>query len=243
MKRISMSLAAAMLITASGGAALAADIPVIVPPAPPPVYVPPPAERAGGPYVSVFGGLIWVPPVFVDAELDGAPFLISSDRGYRFGGALGYKLNDMIGAEAEVSWARVRLAGLTSAEQPDLVALFPPEYNATATLLTVMGNLVLGRTFGRLTPYVAVGAGAASVTLNVPPDGPFGPDGVFDKDWTWGAQAFAGVNFAITENISIGGRYRFQVIGPTNFIDEGDDPVFIDRFINHGAELVVTLGF
>ncbi|MGD9737996.1 MAG: outer membrane beta-barrel protein [Bauldia sp.] len=221
--------------------ALAADVIVVppAPPAPPVVIVEEPDHNF---YMSIFGGLLYIQDVGVTAVFDPTTFTVGSDRGYRFGGALGFSINDTFGAEVEFTTGRVGLDTLNiEGEEP--FDLTPAD--ATARLTTIMGNLRVGFGAGALQPYVAVGAGAASVALSVPA-GAIGVDGVDDKDWTWGVQAMAGVDFALTDNLTIGARYRFQHIGPTSFLDTNEpvgDPVDLDGFNTHGIEAVFTIHF
>lgn len=237
MKRTLLPLAA--FATVMSGAAIAADIPVMVPPAPPVVVTPPPAPT-GGPYVSVFGGALFI---FQDvlAELP-TPFPevagFQIDRGYRFGAAIGIRFNEMLGAEVEVARARAQVSAI-SFDGVNFTDISDEEL--FGTLWTVMGNVNVGFDVGRLRPYVAVGAGAANLSLMVPTT--LYPPGIDDRDWTWAAQALAGVDFAITENISIGARYRFQRVGMTTFEDGNADTVTVLPFNNHGIEAVFTIGF
>jgi len=235
--KVSKLLLATAIVATTGTAAFAADIRPAPVPAPPPVVVPPP-QPTGGPYVSVFGGLIWIPPVEVSAVFTPSEFLVSAERGYRFGGALGYNLSDLFGAEIEVTYARSPLGNVLNIDDPEDV-LLELDADNFHSLLTVMGNLTVGFDLGRVRPYVALGAGAARLNLVVPGIGL----GLIDTDWTWGVQALAGVDFELTRNISVGLRYRLQHIGPTNFIDEGDDPVALAPFRNHGVEAVLTVRF
>lgn len=241
MKRLILSAAALALLS---GTAFAADV-IVVPPPPAPAPIPVPIVVNDPPsrlYITAFGGLLWVQDVDVAAgEPETTPdlFAVGTDRGYRVGGALGLQFTPMLGAELEVAFGHVALDTLLiPGDDPvDITGA-----GANGRLLTVMGNLTIGQQFGALRPYVAVGAGAARVGLSIPDD-TIGPDGVDGTDWTWAVQAMAGVDYAITDNISIGARYRFQHVGPTDFLDNGGTPVNLDGFNNHGLEGVLTVRF
>lgn len=236
MKRLVL---AALATTVLSGTAFAADI-VVIPPAPPaPAPVVVVEQTAGGLYISTFGGLLWAQDADVTAVLTPPDFTIGTDRGYRFGGALGYQFNSVLGAEAEVAFGRVAIDTVTpdGGGPVDITGA-----GASASLLTVMGNLTVGTEFGAFRPYVAVGVGAARVGLDVPAGIGLG-SGANDTDWALAFQALAGVDYAITDNISIGARFRFQHIRPTAFEDADGDPITVGGFHNYGVEGVLTVHF
>jgi opacity protein-like surface antigen len=218
------SIALASTIIAVAGSASAADL---YRPAPAPVIVAPAPAPVGGLYVSLHGGFNWITDT--DADFVGGPGTFSTDSGYRLGGAIGYDFNSVFGIELEGSYAH---ADVTSVDGVDLV-------DSTGAITTVMANLIVGQSFGVWRPYVGVGAGWANVDLSVNSG-----DGVHQSDGTWAAQALVGLDFNLTRNVSLGGRYRFQYIGETNYIDgSGVDPVSIDNITSHSAELVLKVRF
>ena len=228
---------AALMMTA--GSAVAADVPqVITPVAPPP---PPPTveeARNGGPYVSVFGGLLDWPPVDVEFLLgEQVDAIIYTDFGWRAGGAIGLAIDRMLAVELEGTYGRVPLAGYEIPAWPWSADIT----EGTSDLLTIMGNLRLGPTTGTFRPYVAGGGGVARVGLNIPA-GQIGDDEAVGADWTWGAQGMAGIDIGLADSVSIGARYRFQYIGPTEFQDAGGDDIFVGPFGTHTFEVVLTIG-
>lgn len=217
------------LSTAAFAADLGYEPPTPAPEAPAPI-------AWNGLYFAVHGGAYWVPPVgtwFNDGSDTGET---STDTGYRFGGSIGYDFNPMFGVEAEVSYGHASLSSF------EFDGGGGGDVEGDASNLTVAGNVIVGQQWGSFRPYLGVGAGAARVALSVPA-GSFGPDGVDDSDWTWMAQAFAGVDFMITNNLSLGARYRFQYTGKTSFADDGGTPLGLDAFGAHSVEAVLKIRF
>ena len=241
MHKFLFPLAAGLAIIS--GAAYAADLSY----KPPQIVAPAPEAFGGaGAYFTLHGGALWVGSVATDMSTGTYVGDTSTKMGYRVGGSIGYDFNSSFGAEAEVSYGGVGLNAYTCSVGfcgiPSNAAL-----TGNASLLTVMGNLILGTQMGAFHPYVGVGAGAADLSLSVP-DGQFGPDGVKANNWTWAAQAFVGVDLALTKNVSLGGRYRYQYVGATNFMDLGDvthvpAPVALGGFGAQSIEAVLKVRF
>jgi opacity protein-like surface antigen len=57
------------------------------------------------------------------------------------------------------------------------------------------------------------------------------------------AQAFVGVDFMLSNNVSIGARYRYQYTGATSFEDDGGTPLGLDAFGAHSVEGVLKVRF
>lgn len=163
----------------------------------------------------------------------GGPADVTTDLGYRFGGAVGFLANSNLAFEGELSYAGVSLDEATTGGGTSAV-------DGDASALTLMANAVVGADMGGWRPYVGVGVGGANLALDVPA-GEFGADEVADNSWTWAAQAFAGLEFDVSQGVSLGARYRYQFIGDTSFTDGGSDPVNIDGFGSHSLE--ATLKF
>jgi len=241
MHKFLFPLAAGLAIMS--GAAYAADLSF----KPPQMVVPAPETMGGASmYFTLHGGALWLPSVGTDIGAGSFVGDTSTKMGYRVGGSIGYDFNSSVGAEAEVSYGNAGLNAYTCSIGCGGIPS-NPALTGSASLLTVMGNLVLGTQMGAFHPYVGVGAGAADVFLSVP-DFQFGPDGLKDNNWTWAAQAFVGVDFALTKNVSLGGRYRYQYIGPTKFMDLGDQtgtpaPVALDGFGAQSIEAVLKVRF
>lgn len=232
MKRLLVAAAAATILS---GSAYAADI-VVVPPAPP-IVVPPAPPATKSLYVSVFGGLYWQQDADIVALTNPPEFTVGTDRGYRLGGAIGMQFTPMLGAEIEGTYATADICCAIINDTPILV-----DPGASSNLFSIMGNLTIGHSFGKVRPYVALGAGAINLGVNVPA-GMFAVDEVVDRDWTWGLQVLAGVDFALSDTVSIGARYRLQHVGPTLFVDGGGDDVNVSGFHTHSLEAVLTFHF
>lgn len=237
MKRI---LLTGFALTIGAGGALAADIAPVVPPPPPVVVVPAPDPTSL--YVSAFGGLaiirnaVWYQP---------DPEMAFDLRGYRLGGAIGVNPGSgLFSFEGEVTWARLKPVVVCADGCQDL----PDDVETRVDILTLMANLRVGPNTGTFRPYVAVGGGAARLALFSPP-GEFSPDGVGpgavdNTAWTWGVQAIAGVDFAISDNFLVGARYRFQHLGPTtSFLDGAGDPFAVGPLNVHSFEGGITIRF
>ena len=191
-------------------------------------------------YVSLHGGILMDPSI--DAQLssgDGGPadtpVEFGFDSGMRWGGAMGFRMNSNLAMEVEYSNAGLDAAEMRNGGNP---------YDVTGELSTqtIMANFVVGADYGALRPYIGAGLGTARVAAdNIDPDD--FPDALDDHDWAFAGQAFAGVNFALSETMTVGARYRYQMIGATNLMDTADDPVEGDSFDLQSVELVMTIGF
>jgi opacity protein-like surface antigen len=88
--------------------------------------------------------------------------------------------------------------------------------------------------------YIGLGGGIAHVNPNIDIGG---NNGMNDTDTTWAAQAFLGVDLQLTDNLSLGGRYRYQHIGSTDYLDFDGDPVSVDHISAHSIEAVLKVRF
>lgn len=77
-----------------------------------------------------------------------------------------------------------------------------------------------------LQPYVGVGVGAAIISLYDADSLQFGPpefgvnhfnSGTSDNEWTFAAQAKAGLRFEIARNVKLFAEYRYLYLAPTNY--------------------------
>jgi opacity protein-like surface antigen len=228
MKRL-MGLALAAIV-AGGTSALAADLPAdgyVAPPAPAPV-------TWNGWYFSLHGGAVWSPDTTAACDC-GPPdtLIISTNTGYRLGGAVGYDFNPNFALEGEVSWAS---SSLNTATIPGFVT---SPLVGTARVLSVMANVIAAYPIGQWRPYVGAGAGFAQVFLD---QSNFGST-LHDSSGTWAGQLIAGIDYAFANGATIGGRYRYMYVGATDYTDGGDDPVHIDHIQAHSAEVVLKVPF
>jgi len=223
MRSYSLFNLAAAAVLLSAGAAAAAD------------FSPqPPAQ--GRFYGSLHGG------VDISSDPD-ASFVMGAltptgtidvDTGYRVGGSLGYDFTENYAAEIEATYVR---SGVSSI---DIVTPAPSSnpVSGHGSALQIMANAIVGEHYGAWRPYVGAGAGMARVSLNV--DFATGLD---DTDWAFAAQAFAGVDYELSSSTSLGGRYRYQHIGATDFTDNSGQPVSAGALGGHSFELVLKYRF
>ncbi|MEH6726959.1 MAG: outer membrane beta-barrel protein [Hyphomicrobiales bacterium] len=221
-----------MALMASSSLAMAADLPDMS-------YVdqmePAPLPPAGF-YASLHAG--YAMPGDVEGEIVPGPAVdidVDGQDGYRFGGALGYDFNSMIGIEAEASFSEMDVDSITA---PSVATTF--QTSGGAKVITLMGNVIVGNQYDRWRPYVGIGAGAAHLDLDVVVTG---LDNIDDSDWAFAGQAFAGLDFSLTDTVSLGARYRYLHIGSTDYTDTGDDPVSIDSFGTHSIEAALKVKF
>lgn len=191
-------------------------------------------------YVSLHGGILMDPTIdAMVADGSNVPADVPVEFGFggdmRWGGALGYRMNSNLAMELEYSNA--------SLDAEDAVVDGALDVDGEVTAQTIMANFVVGTDYGSFRPYVGAGLGAAHVSADMALDPLVFPDALDDSDWVFAGQAFAGVNVALSETMTVGARYRYQMIGETNFTDEGDDPVEADSFDLQSVELVLTVGF
>ncbi len=217
-------LGAAFLL--SGGFAVAADLPemgYVEPMEPVPL---PPA----GFYASLHAGYVMLGDVKGDAGTDAESHV---EDGYRIGGAFGYDFNSVIGIEAEVSYFQNDI---------DSLSAFGTTLDARGDVgvLTLMGNVIIGHQYDRWRPYVGVGAGAAHANFDFVI---IGTDSVDDGNWGFAAQAFAGLDFSVTDTVSLGARYRYARIGAIDYTSDGGLDVSGDPFDAHSIEAALKVKF
>lgn len=197
-----------------------------------------PAADLARNYLRVFAGFLALPPLPANSYFESANGYIDYDLialvYHRLGGAIGRDLGAILSLEVEFSVARA----------PIVLAIIPGEEPLDLTnvdrgirVLSLVGNAVIGHSFGPLRPYLALGAGAARVHLDL------GLDVVDDHAITWTAQAMAGIDLALSPALSIGGRYRFQLVGPTTYSDFTGDPFYLRAFGAHSIETALTIRF
>jgi outer membrane immunogenic protein len=228
-RKILLTSVGAMALT--GSAAFAAE--------PPPVYVPPPPPifTWTGIYVGGQVGYAWArdngsinnpapgiaglpPSIFL-------PFTVNF-QGVIGGAHLGYNLQFnqwVVGLEGDVNG--------TSLSKTQLVGAFPPFFQGLVRpKATVQGSIRgrLGIAFDRVLIYATGGAAFADFTVayNTLPLGGIDQITSTRTGWTVGG----GLDYAITNNWSIGAEYRYSDFGRRN--DQSPPPVlFPNSFVRH----------
>lgn len=211
----------------SCGAAIAADLDVPVEQ----YYAPSPY------YISLHGGVTIPDDTDIEFEFQGqsqVPGVAHNDEGFRVGGALGYHFSEMLSGEVEVSYANADVSSIYAGGIFDTTV----PTNGDGSLLTIMGNVIIGQNMGNWRPYIGAGVGAAHLTVDLD----FG-SGIDDSDWTWAVQGIAGIDISLSEQMSLGARYRYQHIGETDFMDNFPEPVALDATASHNVEAVLTVNF
>jgi opacity protein-like surface antigen len=141
--------------------------------------------QAEGMYAELFGGST------IGGDLGFAGGTYEMDYGYNVGATLGWELGDGLAWEVD---------GLFTDRN----------YSCCTTSLSsfsVMANLAYTIPIGPESGFnIGAGAGFVHVTY----DGP-GSSIAFGSDWTFGAQAFAGLSTEISQNLDLFGEVRYQV--------------------------------
>jgi len=220
----------ALAVTALMGLtpALAADI----------VTEPEPAvvEDVNNWYVSIHGGIKFGEDW--DDEVDDGDFDIDieSDDGWRIGAAIGYSFSSIFSIEGELSYLT---QDLDHADCDDCIVDDEFDLDGDVRIWTGMVNLIAGFPVGNFfRPYVGAGAGFAHVSLD---DLDFDNFDLDDSDTSFAAQAFAGIDLMLTDNMALGGRYRVLHIGDIDLEDDFDHE--LDPDLIQSVEAVLTIGF
>jgi len=205
MAKFALSIIAASLLT---GTAYAADLQVYEP-----VEMSAPVAT-GNFYASFFGGAAMINDFDFASSLPGAG-TVSFDTGYSVDAALGYDFGNGLSLEGQLGYLNADLSD-GSYNGTDLLA------EGTASVTYGMINAWYGFDLGGITPFIGGGIGVASLAL----DSVFAavPDsGIDDSEVTWAAQLGAGVSFALTDNVSLAGRYRYVTTGEISLTDAAGD--------------------
>jgi opacity protein-like surface antigen len=233
----------ALAVLISVSPAMAADMPVeaIV------------EEAQSNWYISLHGG--WKFGEEWDDELDashGAPLsddfadlTIDTDDGWRIGAALGYSFNRWLAIEGEIGYMTQDFESVVFDDASgEFVLLDGDEFDlgGDISILTGMVNAIIGFPLGGIfRPYVGAGIGAAHVNADADISAiSFSLD---DSDTVFAAQAFAGIDVLISDNVAIGGRARYLHLSDLDLADDEDHDHSIDPDGIISAEAVLTFGF
>lgn len=206
MTKFALSIIAASLLT---GTALAADLQVYAP-----VDMSDPVE-AGNFYASVFGGAAMINDFDFVSSVNDTPGSMSFDTGYNVDAALGYDFGNGLSIEAQAGYLNADASSVTYGGQD-------ADVDGNASITYGMLNGWYGFDLAGVTPFIGGGVGVASLAVDA-----FFPDlptaSIDDSQVTWAAQVGAGVSFALTENISLAGRYRYMTTGEVSLEDVDGD--------------------
>jgi outer membrane immunogenic protein len=225
------SMATAVLIAATGSA-LAADLPSRRPP--PPVFVPPPLFTWTGVYIGGDIGYAWGSDRVSTAGVD---FASASPQGIVGGGHIGYNYQIsqfVVGLEGDVQGTNFQNSVLSPFTGTSYLTRVPIEGSVRARVGIAWDRALFyatgGAAFGDIDHQYAGGiAGPA-----------FGAFGVFDRSsvqvgWTAGA----GVEYALSNNWSVRGEYRYTDFGHQTDLIFGS---FVSPY-HHVEEHAVRIGF
>ena len=212
-KILTAALLAGVATSAFAASAFAADLPTRKGPPPAPMYAPPPFSWTGF-YVGVNGG-------FGTTDLRGNNFgpgagvgptsAFGSPSGGLIGGTAGYNYQIgqiVVGVEGSLDWAdlskgRTFANGSTDSFKVDSVG-------------NVLGRL--GYAWDRTLFYVAGGYAGGDVHAGAMNDTAFGLSFPGSSGWQSGYAVGGGIEYALTNNISVKGQYLFsQLEGKTYY--------------------------
>jgi opacity protein-like surface antigen len=162
---------------------------------------------------------------------------ISTDGGPRAGGAIGYMLNDMFALEGEFGWMSQdfdhesgEITKTVIDVEPYVHGFYPPDkvkeidrdLDGDVDIFTLMVNAPPGVPIGAssVRPYVGAGIGVAFVSFDDLGTAGGGHCCLDDDDTVLAFQAFAGVDFGLTEHISLGIRGRVLHIDDVDLEDD-----------------------
>lgn len=160
-------------------------------------------------YVGVNAGLNNTPTVGVSSKLSKGDNLLGLESSFHTknnfykGVVLGYKQNDYLSYEAEISQAKSILKTVETLGNVE-------DTGGSVEDTAYMANIKLSyKTDTMVDPYLKVGAGRARVS--------FGDDA---KDTVNAVQAGVGANLKLTENINFGVGYNYRVTSKVKFSNE-----------------------
>jgi opacity protein-like surface antigen len=181
---------------------------------------------------------------------DTAKLSIETEDGWRVGGALGYMFNSWLAVEGEIGYmtqdfksaefVEANPAGEFGGLEGDKFDL-----DGDTSILTGMVNAIVGFPIGSiLRPYIGAGVGAGHVNADASiTQAPINDFHLDDSDTVFAAQAFAGVDVAVSQNIGIGGRVRYLHLSDFDLVDDEDHKHSVDPDGIISAELVLTFLF
>jgi opacity protein-like surface antigen len=236
-----MAVGGALAVLISVSPVMAADMPVeaIV------------EEAQSNWYVSLHGG--WKFGEKWDDDLDAshgdptddfAELTVHTEDGWRVGGAIGHAFSSWLAVEGELGYMTQDFDSVVfDTAEGEFDGLEGEEFDVDGdtSIFTGMINAILGVPVGGvLRPYVGVGIGGAIVDIDAAvTDLDFS---LADSDTVFAAQAFAGVDLSITENLAIGGRVRYLHLDDIEMVDAEDHDHSIDPDGIISAEAVLTIG-
>ncbi|PSJ50340.1 outer membrane protein [Pseudaminobacter soli (ex Li et al. 2025)] len=159
-----------------------------------------------------------------------------SPRG-AFGGIFGgynYQLDGgvVVGIEGDVNWGDVKATGETVGD-PDFASTTKLAWNGS-------GRVRLGYAFDRVMPYVTGGFAVARLRFEERENGSFYDEAAKNlTGWTLGA----GAEYAVTDNWTLRGEYRYTQYGKKDFVAMPQDEKWETKIRTHDLRLGVAYKF
>lgn len=176
------------------------------------------ALAAGGTYVSVFVGPSWLNPLEENFVAD-----LTTEVGFQTGVAIGTKVGSVEGAdirlELEAAYRKNETRKFEDRFGPGQDLDVDGDIQACSLMVNSYVDFVNTTS---VTPYLGVGLGVARVDYHFDI---LGTNSLDDQDVVLAYQWMAGLNFALTEQLSLDTEYRYF---------ETDDPQVRDQFGNKG---------
>ncbi len=190
-----------------------------------------PAGPTYMPYVSVFAGASF-PNDVNTTRSSTASYSQKSDTGYILGGAIGMNWNNVVRTEIELSHAR------WSGNSLDSNTAFASDVSSTY----VLGNVWLDwKNNSAFTPYIGGGLGVAFVNFDQTTAGNHGYAG---SDTVLAYQLGAGVNFALSDQLSLDVGYRYKATSDFNPHDGDGFGDFVGAHLgSHNVQVGLTYKF
>jgi len=164
--------------------------------------------QALGDQGQIFGRLDLGANFMHDLEVEGAGVDLEFDTGVRFDIAGGYKITDAFAVELEVGFAYNSLDSLSFHYGPEFGADIS-DHGLDLDLYQIPMMVNLSYTIplnSRIKPFIGVGAGGLVAIASAEIYGFKDEESAF----AFAYQAFAGVNYQISNNVDIGVIYRFM---------------------------------
>lgn len=166
-----------------------------------------------------------------------------TDNGWRVGGSIGFMLTDIFAIEGELSYMNQDFDEFTIDKITIKDHSFDCDWDwctqdldGDASIITGMVNVIAGVPIASiLRPNIGVGVGVAHVSLDDVADG-----FLDDSDTAFAAQAFAGLDFMITQSAALGVRGRVLHINDLEFEDDWDCDHDVDVDLIKSVEAVLS---
>jgi opacity protein-like surface antigen len=141
-----------------------------------------------------------------------------SKPGYVVGAAIGREFDGGFRFEGELNYSNASIDHVHVVSTNNVATPADIPATGSGSSITDMFNAFLSASLGPVTPYVGGGAGIAYFTANNIVAGPATLKG---SDWGLAYQLIAGADFAATQNISVGARYRYVRVTDLSLMDGG----------------------